>query len=63
MWEADIDAGLNYLELLPTEGQEALTDDIDSAPLDEIKTAARAVASCEFLHGHARRIMGSSRIW
>ena len=32
LWEADIDAGLNYLELLPTEGQEALRDDIESAP-------------------------------
>lgn len=32
MWENDIDAGLNYLELLPTEGQEALKDDLESAP-------------------------------
>ena len=32
MWEADIDAGLNYFELLPTEGPEALADDIDNAP-------------------------------
>lgn len=32
MWEADIDAGLNYLELLPTEGPEALEDDIENAP-------------------------------
>jgi len=32
MWERDIDAGLNYLELLPTEGAEALVDDIDNAP-------------------------------
>ena len=32
MWEADIDAGLNYLEILPTEGQEALTDDLENAP-------------------------------
>lgn len=32
LWEGDIDAGLNYLELLPTEGPEALEDDIDNAP-------------------------------
>ena len=32
MWEADIDAGLNYLEILPTEGEAALEDDIENAP-------------------------------
>ena len=32
MWETDIDAGLNYLEMLPTEGPEALQDDIEHAP-------------------------------
>jgi catechol-2,3-dioxygenase len=32
MWETDIDAGLNYLELLPTEGKDALKDDLESAP-------------------------------
>ena len=32
MWEGDIDAGLNYLELLPTEGDEALKDDLENAP-------------------------------
>ncbi len=32
LWEDDIDAGLNYLELLPTEGPEALKDDIENAP-------------------------------
>jgi catechol 2,3-dioxygenase len=32
MWEGDIDAGLNYLELLPTEGQAALQDDLENAP-------------------------------
>ena len=32
MWERDIDAGLNYLELLPTEGPESLLDDLDNAP-------------------------------
>ena len=32
MWEADIDAGLNYFEVLPTEGEAALTDDIEHAP-------------------------------
>jgi catechol 2,3-dioxygenase len=32
MWERDIDAGLNYLELLPTEGLEALVDDLEHAP-------------------------------
>ncbi len=32
MWENDIDAGLNYLELLPTEGPEALEDDLENAP-------------------------------
>lgn len=32
MWERDIDAGLNYLELLPTEGREALEDDLENAP-------------------------------
>jgi catechol 2,3-dioxygenase len=32
MWESDIDAGLNHLELLPTEGAEALVDDIENAP-------------------------------
>ena len=32
LWEGDIDAGLNYFELLPTEGAAALEDDIESAP-------------------------------
>ena len=32
MWEHDIDAGLNYLALLPTEGPEALVDDLENAP-------------------------------
>jgi catechol 2,3-dioxygenase len=32
LWEGDIDAGLNHLELLPTEGPEALEDDIENAP-------------------------------
>jgi catechol 2,3-dioxygenase len=32
MWEGDIDAGLNHLELLPTEGPEALEDDLENAP-------------------------------
>jgi catechol 2,3-dioxygenase len=32
MWESDIDAGLNYAEQLPTEGDEALKDDIENAP-------------------------------
>lgn len=32
LWEGDIDAGLNYAELLPTEGAEALVDDIENAP-------------------------------
>jgi catechol 2,3-dioxygenase len=32
LWERDIDAGLNYLEMLPTEGAEALVDDIENAP-------------------------------
>jgi catechol-2,3-dioxygenase len=32
IWENDIDAGLNYLELLPTEGREALKDDLENAP-------------------------------
>ena len=32
LWERDIDAGLNYLELLPTEGAEALVDDVEHAP-------------------------------
>jgi len=32
LWEADIDAGLNYLEMLPTEGPEALKDDLEGAP-------------------------------
>src|SRR5262249_9175874 len=32
MWEGDIDAGLNYLEMLPTEGDAALKDDLEHAP-------------------------------
>ena len=32
LWEGDIDAGLNYVELLPTEGAEALVDDFENAP-------------------------------
>ena len=32
MWEGDIDAGINYFEPLPTEGPEALADDIEHAP-------------------------------
>jgi catechol 2,3-dioxygenase len=32
MWEADIDAGINYFEPLPTEGKDALVDDLEHAP-------------------------------
>jgi len=32
MWERDIDADLNYLALLPSEGPEALVDDLENAP-------------------------------
>jgi catechol-2,3-dioxygenase len=32
MWENDIDAGINYFEPLPTEGDAALADDLESAP-------------------------------
>ena len=32
MWENDIDAGINYFEPLPTEGEAALVDDLESAP-------------------------------
>jgi len=32
LWEDNIDEGLNYLELLPTEGPEALVDDLENAP-------------------------------
>jgi len=32
MWEGDINEAINYLELLPTEGQEALVDDLENSP-------------------------------
>ena len=32
MWEGDIDAGINYFQPLPTEGEEALKDDLENAP-------------------------------
>jgi catechol 2,3-dioxygenase len=32
LWEGDIDGGINYLELLPTEGEAALKDDVDNLP-------------------------------
>ncbi|HXC28473.1 MAG TPA: VOC family protein [Stellaceae bacterium] len=32
MWENDIDAGINYFEPLPTEGKDALVDDLENAP-------------------------------
>jgi catechol 2,3-dioxygenase len=32
MWEGDIDAGINYLERLPTDGPEALVDDLEHSP-------------------------------
>ena len=32
MWERDIDAGINYFEPLPTEGPDALVDDLERAP-------------------------------
>jgi catechol 2,3-dioxygenase len=32
IWESDIDAGLNYREILPAEGKAALKDDLDGAP-------------------------------
>jgi catechol 2,3-dioxygenase len=32
MWENDIDAGINYFEPLPTEGEAALVDDLENAP-------------------------------
>jgi len=32
MWESNIDAGLNYFEMLPTDGPKALEDDLANAP-------------------------------
>ena len=32
LWEGDIDAALNYLERLPTEGAEAVKDNLKNAP-------------------------------
>jgi len=32
LWEGDIDEALNYLEILPTEGEDALQDDADNLP-------------------------------
>ena len=32
MWENDIDAGINYFQPLPTEGAEALADDLEGSP-------------------------------
>lgn len=32
LWENNIQAGLNYLEILPTEGEPALKDDLENAP-------------------------------
>jgi catechol 2,3-dioxygenase len=33
VWEGDIDAALNYAESLPTEGEAALVDEADKAPV------------------------------
>jgi catechol 2,3-dioxygenase len=33
VWEGDIDAALNYAERLPTEGKEALVDQVDDVPV------------------------------
>jgi len=33
VWEGDIDAALNYAEAVPTEGEEALQDDLESSPV------------------------------
>jgi catechol 2,3-dioxygenase len=32
MWEGDIDGGINYFQPLPTEGAEALVDDLEGSP-------------------------------
>jgi catechol 2,3-dioxygenase len=32
IWESDINAGLNYREILPTEGEATLRDDLEGAP-------------------------------
>lgn len=32
VWEGDLNAALNYVEVLPTEGEAALEDDVASAP-------------------------------
>jgi len=32
LWEGDINAGINYFEPLPTEGEAALVDDLENAP-------------------------------
>ena len=33
VWGGDINAALNYVEVLPTEGEAALADDVESAPV------------------------------
>ena len=42
MWENDIDAGINYFEPLPTEGADALVDDLENAPRFGTKDKAAA---------------------
>jgi catechol-2,3-dioxygenase len=37
VWEGDIDAALNYAQGLPTEGPEALVDNLESAPVFRAK--------------------------
>jgi catechol 2,3-dioxygenase len=32
MWEGDIDAALNWVEVLPTEGAQALVDETEKIP-------------------------------
>jgi len=37
VWEGDIDAALNYAQGLPTEGPEALVDNLEDAPVFKAK--------------------------
>ena len=45
-WESDIEAGLNCLEMLPTEGPQAPVDDLENAPRFGEAEPDSAVAPC-----------------
>ena len=61
MWEDDIDAGINWLENLPSEGPEALIDRTDTPELRGEGAGPRRIGAAHPLPARGERVAITAR--